>query len=377
MTWGNPESPKERIISTLLQPASAVYGLGSYLRLRGYGGGLLERHRVSVPVISVGNLTCGGTGKTPVTIDLARRLTDSGLNVAIVSRGYRRKSREELLVVSDGNGSLVSCADAGDEPYMMALAVPKAKVIVSSKRSVAADVAVNVYDADVIVLDDGFQHLAIERDHDIVLLDYNDDPVGDSLLPAGRLREPISALTRASWVVVTKVPPHPKSARLSYFEEIIRERAQRANITSCRFVPHRLRQFGAADATDSLSTLKGVKVIALCGIARPRPFVDLVTELGADVLKLRAFPDHHWWSAADMNSLGRELARSGADLILTTEKDAARLDPELCRNLPLHFIELRTQWLGPVPVLSAPPFVEKIGNEESSLADHPEGAGAR
>lgn len=379
MTWGNPESPKERIISTLLQPASAVYGIGSYLRLRGYGSGMLKRRQVAVPVISVGNLTCGGTGKTPVTIDLARRLSDGGLNVAIISRGYRRKSREELLVVSDGNGKIVDCAAAGDEPYMMAQAVPKAKVIVSSKRLIAAEAAVNVYDADVIVLDDGFQHLAIERDHDIVLIDYNDDPVGDSLLPAGRLREPLSALTRASWVVITKVPPQPKSAKLSYLEEIIRERAQRANITSCRFVPHRLRPITGDCQSVTLSGLKGRKVIALCGIARPRPFVDLISALGAEVVKLRAFPDHHWWSAADLNSIGKELGRSSADLILTTEKDAARLDLELCRQLPVSAIELKTEWLGPVPVLSAPPFVDRLANanEPESSAGHPQGAGAR
>lgn len=375
MTWGNPENTQERILTTLLQPASAVYGVGSYLRLRAYGAGYLKQHKTAVPVVSVGNLTCGGTGKTPVTIDLARRLVEVGHNVAIVSRGYRRKSTEELLVVSDGQGRIASCADAGDEPYMMARAVPKATVIVSAKRAVAADVAVNVYDANVILLDDGFQHLAIERAHDLVLIDYNDDPAGDSLLPAGRLREPISALTRATWVVITKVPANPKQARLSYLEEIVHERAERANITSCRFTPDRLRPLGEGDVTLSAGSLAGVKVVALSGIARPRSFIDLLLDLKADVVRQRSFPDHHWWRSSDIDSLRKDLTETGAELVVTTEKDAVRLDPDLCRNLPVSVLELTTEWLGAIPVVGSLPLAPTGGGEVNSLS--PQGVSAR
>lgn len=357
MSWGKPETAKEQIITTLLQPAATAYGLGSYLRLRAYGAGYLKRHKADVPVVSVGNLTCGGTGKTPVVVDLARRLVESGYKVSILSRGYKRKSREELLVVSDGKGSIVSCADAGDEPYMMARAVPEASVIVCAKRSAAAQVAVNVYDADVILLDDGFQHLAIERDQDVVLIDYNDDPLRDSLLPAGRLREPVSALTRADWIVITRIPANPSAARLSYLEEILRDRAERAQITRCRFVPHCLRLPDGTVETLTHNSLAGAKVVALSGIARPASFAELLTELKADVVRQRAFPDHYWWRQSDFDSLRTDLAETGADLVVTTEKDFVRMDPDACRQLPIKVLELKTEWLGPVPVLSVPPFV--------------------
>ncbi len=356
MSWGRPETTPERLLTTLLSPAAALYGVGSYLRLRAYGSGHMKRHKVSVPVVSIGNLTCGGTGKTPVTIDLAQRLVAAGYTVAILSRGYQRKSTEELLVVSDGQGRIASCTDAGDEPYMMAHAVPAARVIVSAKRFIAAEVAIGIYDANIILLDDGFQHLSLQRDHDIVLIDYNDDPVSDSLLPAGRLREPISALTRATWVVITRVPARPNAAKLSYLEELVSDRAERAQITRCSFVPHSLRPLGLATTADSLSSLAGTKVIACSGIARPRFFVDQLNELKAQVVKQRSFGDHHWWQAADIETLRQDLLDTGAELIVTTTKDASRMDSAMFRQLPIAALELTTQWLGAVPVLSAPPF---------------------
>lgn len=363
MSWGNPETTPERLLTTLLLPASALYAVGSYIRLKAYGAGRLKRHDAKVPVISVGNLTCGGTGKTPVTIDLAQRLVSAGYNVAIVSRGYQRKSGEQLLVVSDGAGHIATCLESGDEPYMMAQAVPQAKVIVSAKRWIAAEVAAAVYDANVIILDDGFQHLAIKRDQDVVLIDYNDDPAADSLLPAGRLREPISALIRASWVVITRVPSNPNPARLSYLEELLRDKAERAEITRCRFVPSSLRPYASNDVVLSPSSLSGVKVVALSGLARPRAFHAMLAELQANVVKKRAFPDHHWWSPSDMESLKRDLSETGAELIVTTSKDAVRLNPDLCHQLPVSVLELKTEWLGPVPVVSVPLYAAAAGDQ--------------
>lgn len=372
MSWGKPETAQERLLTTILQPAAGVYAVGSYLRLLAYGKGLVKRHKAPTKVVSVGNLTCGGSGKTPVTIDLARRLIAAGQNVAILSRGYKRKSKEQLLVVSDGEGNIASCQDAGDEPYMMAHAVPQAKVIVSAKRAVAAEVAVNVYDVDVVLLDDGFQHFGLSRDCDLVLIDYNDDPFNDSLLPAGRLREPVSALNRADWVVITRLPVNVNAARLAYLEEAARDRANKAIITSCRFVPSRLNLL--ADQTICQpDRLSGVKVVAVSAIAKPKSFADQLSELKAQLVRQRTFPDHHWWRPQDIETLRRDIKDTGAELVVTTAKDAARLNPELIGGLPVAVLELETQWLGPVPLVDE----KKGGKDNPLLAASGEGAGLR
>jgi len=351
MTWGNPETATEKLLCTCLRPVSFVWGLCSYARLRAYGCGWLKQHRLPRPVVSVGNLTCGGTGKTPVTIDLAKRLIKAGKKVAILSRGYRRKSREELVIASDGEGHLASSPDCGDEPYMMARAVPQAVVLVGANRAVSGAVAVSVYNADIILLDDGFQHLGTDRDQDIVLIDYNDDPGNDSLMPAGRLREPLSALTRADWVVITKIPRNPDRGQLRYLQELICERAPRAQLTTCRFAPERLRPFGSDKVSLSPDSLSGVKVMALSAIARPQTFHELLSELGALIVCQRAFPDHHWYTRQDLELVKADLRSSGAEIIVTTEKDCARLDPELIAGLPVSALELKTEWVGKIPAL--------------------------
>src|SRR5437868_6802284 len=235
MSWGNPQNLREQIIQEALKPLATGYGIGAYLRLRAYGAGILKRQRFPLPVISIGKVTCEGTGKTPVTIDVASRLAESGRKVAILSRGYRRKSKEEFVVVSDGQGYFSTAEHAGDEPYMIAKAVPSAIVLVGSRRIVTAQMAVTTYGADVILLDDGFQHLPIVRDQDVVLLDYQDDPEKAALLPAGRWREPVSSISRADWIVITKVPDVPDQHRIDAFDRVIKRYAPDAWISQCSF----------------------------------------------------------------------------------------------------------------------------------------------
>lgn len=171
------------IAKTLLLPSSYIYGGIGLVRLRAYAEGMMERVKSDVPVLSVGNLSVGGTGKTPVTIDITRRLIGAGRRVAILSRGYKRKSTAPYTVVSDGKNILASCIESGDEPFMIAQAVPCAIMISGKNRSSTAQIASKEFNCDVIVLDDGFQHLKLRRDFDVVLLDYS-ETLDDALVPA-------------------------------------------------------------------------------------------------------------------------------------------------------------------------------------------------
>jgi tetraacyldisaccharide 4'-kinase len=285
-----------------------------------------------------------------VTVDLARRLIAAGRRVAILSRGYKRRTTDEIVVVSDGQGRIAPAADAGDEPHMMARAVPEAVVIVGAARRVTGEIAVRVYDCDFVILDDGFQHLGIIRDTDVVLIDYHDEPGNDRLIPAGRLREPLAALARAGWLVISRVPEEPDPEKLARLKALACRRAPQAGLTSCRFVPAALRGLASTEPRLPVSSLSGARVFAVAGIARPPVFFRQLADLGATVAGTRSFPDHHWYSPADLLALARQFKSCRADIVVTTAKDAARLPADLGSQLPVRVLELETQWLGPLPL---------------------------
>lgn len=346
MSWGNPQTSQEKLFYGLLSPLSVGYGVGSYFRLAAYSKGYVKRVRLPIPVVSVGNITCGGTGKTPMAIDVTRRLIAAGYKVGVLSRGYARKSKQKVTVVSDGKGEFAICEEAGDEPLLIALSVPEAVVIVGSSRSETAALAIEKFGVDAIVLDDGFQHIRLERDLDVVLIDYNDDPENDMLLPAGRLREPLSALNRAKVVVITKVPPIPDEERMEKLKAVIRKHAQRAEIAAVRFVPKRLRtNSGAAP----LEQLKGQRVVAFCGVARPEGFAATLNQLGCTVVQMKGFSDHHWYNPDELKMLEKLMRNSNASAVVTTEKDMVKIAPHDRLNQHLVAVEIGVEWLGPLP----------------------------
>lgn len=320
--------------SKFLRPFSFLYGLGSYLRISAYRMGLASRVRPGCRVISIGNLTVGGTGKTPVVIDLAKRLIARGQKVAVLSRGYGRRSKAPYLVVSNGADILVSPEDAGDEPYLMALSVPGLVVIVGAKRTTTQKIAIEKYGANVLLLDDGFQHLPVARDVDVVLWDYNDEPCKAALLPSGRLREPLSALGRASDVVISKVPLSvldKEDARLGSLSRELFKLNGNSSLSFCSFKSGgftRLIDLFAGKSTAQTSSsisFDGKSALAFSAIARPEGFVKSLEEVGVRVLSTLSFEDHHWFTSADIKNLQAEFEKSGADFIATTGKDACRL----------------------------------------------------
>ena len=273
---------------------SRVYGYVIAARNLCYDTGLFTIHRTGIPVVSIGNIEAGGTGKTPMTIALARELSSRGLKPAIVTRGYRGRLKGVVLVRPDHQA-----CEVGDEALLMAriLRVP---VIKAPDRVRGAIFARDELSSDLVLLDDGFQHRRIHRDLDIVLV--AGDVGSDALLPLGRLREPAASLARADLVV------HTKGAGSSEMS---------AELVPCSLI-------GPSGAEEDLTSLSGRHVLAVSGIARPGHFAGMLKDLGARVDVL-AFPDHHGFTRRDMETIS---ARSqGKDLIVTTEKDLVRLDP--------------------------------------------------
>ncbi|HEY9678021.1 MAG TPA: tetraacyldisaccharide 4'-kinase [Drouetiella sp.] len=347
MSWGNPTTPFDKLRKTVLTPASFAYFVGSLARLEGYRVGMLKREQADVPVISIGNITCGGTGKTPVTIDLAQKFIAAGLKVGILSRGYKRKSKERTVVVSDGAGNFADCESAGDEPYLIAKRLPKAVVLVGSNRRASAALAVSHYGCEILLLDDGFQHFPIRRDLDIVLIDYNDEPKRDSLLPSGRLREPLSALSRASSLVITKIPENPDQEKIQRLEQTLREHAGDKPVDKCTFEASNL--VSPNSVVLPVSAMNGNKVIAVSALARPESFVSMLTQRGADVVKTMTFQDHHWYSAEDLDSI--EAAITNGTMVITTEKDLVKMKPSEKLAERLYALRIDTKWIDSPPAV--------------------------
>ncbi len=270
------------------------------------------RRRLGRPVISVGNLSVGGTGKTPLVAAIASWLVAIGERPAILSRGYARTAtRREPTVVSDGTRVLTDVAHAGDEPLMLARAVPGARVVVCAERHAAGVVAETTLGATVHVLDDGFQHLPLARDLDIVVAAAG-TLATDAVLPKGRLREPVSALARAGILVVVGATDDEAAAEARTYG------------VACGLGA--TRRLGAPVAVQGGVPTRDRTLVAMAGIGAPAQFVDALTADGWTVVETCAYPDHHWYTPADLSAVARRVAAAGAWGVATTDKDAVRLE---------------------------------------------------
>jgi tetraacyldisaccharide 4'-kinase len=287
-------------------------------------------------VISVGNLTFGGTGKTPTTIALVRDLVRAGRRPAVLTRGYGRRDRTPQVVIGPAPRSAPELV--GDEPLEMAASLPGVPVVVDADRARGAAVAV-ARGADVLVLDDGFQHLGLARDLDVVLLDAGDPFGGDRLPPRGRLREPVSALRRADVVVVTKLAPG--------------DRATLESVTSrVHAIHHGLPVLGASLEISRVRTADGAQgpdclvdrpVVAVAGVARPSGFVDILRRAGARVVATRWFADHHVYRPADLQWMA-DAAERHAAVVVTTAKDAVKLPDDAAWVVDVEMLPTGGSW---------------------------------
>jgi tetraacyldisaccharide 4'-kinase len=327
----------------LLATVAAPYGLAVRLRAALYRRGWLRRRRLPVPVISVGNLTLGGTGKTPVVIWLVGRLLERGVRVAVLSRGYRRRSREPRLLVTDGRDLLAGPAEAGDEPHLIARRCPGALVAVGADRYALGQWLLERFPVDCFVLDDGFQHLALHRDEDLLLVDASAPADLEALCPAGRLREPLSAAARATALVLTRAdggrPVEPLLAALG------QAGAPAGAPILFRFAPGALVAVTAGREEPACS-LAGRKVLLFSGIASPASFQTLAEGVGAVVADHRVFADHHTYRAADVSALLEQADRLGAERLVTTEKDAGKVAPFLGADERVWALRLEPEVVG-------------------------------
>jgi tetraacyldisaccharide 4'-kinase len=292
---------------------SVLYGKAASVRASWYASGRLAAHSLPRPSISVGNLTFGGTGKTPFVEFLARRFRFEGRVPAILSRGYGRRSRG-VVVVGAGEGPLVSAEEGGDEPVALARAAPGVIVVVAERRADAARRAADL-GADLLLLDDGYQHLSARRDVNLLLLDARDP------FPAGRLREPVSAAERADAVVFTRVE---RGAPTETARQTLARFAPRAPVFHARIRAAGLRDDRGAPI--EAATLPPRRVLAVCGIAHPAEFAATLAEAGVSPEERLEFRDHQPYGERPLARIRAAAERTGASLLVTTEKDAVKLE---------------------------------------------------
>jgi tetraacyldisaccharide 4'-kinase len=333
---------------------SKLFQVGVKLRRWLYNIRILRDKTLGVQVIAIGNLTVGGTGKTPVVEKFARALRDAGRNVAILSRGYRSKPKpfHQLLldkilfredrtpprVVSDGKSLLLDSDMAGDEPYMLASNLKDVVVLVDKDRVKSGRYAIEKFGCDTLVLDDGFQYWELRgRRHDVVLVDCQ-QPFGNGhLLPRGTLREPPTHLARAHTIFITKSDGNTAGLRAR-----IAKHNPDAGLIECVHHPLYFEDVFSAEQ-QNLNLIRGRKVAALSGIAQPESFEHSLAKLGGELVYAKRFADHHRFTQQEILNVINRAKKRQAEIIITTQKDAVRFPKIDRRDLPIYFMRVEIQ----------------------------------
>lgn len=349
---------KAAVVRFVLLCLSRVFAVAVKLRRVLYNARILRDATLGVQVIAIGNLTVGGTGKTPVVEKFARALQDAGRKVAILSRGYRSKPkplRERLLdkfllredttpprVVSDGHSLLLDSETSGDEPYMLASNLRDVVVLVDKDRVKAGRYAVQRFGCDTLLLDDGFQYWKLRgRRTDVVLVDAQQPFGNEHLLPRGTLREPPSHLSRASVVFLTKVDrgTPENSRRIDDLRVRVARLNQRAEIVECVHHPLYFEDVFTGERA-GLELLQGRRIASLSGIAQPESFEQKLVELGGEVVLARRFADHHRFTQQEVLDAINRAKKRKADMVVTTQKDAVRFPKLDRRDVPVWFMRV-------------------------------------
>jgi tetraacyldisaccharide 4'-kinase len=340
---------------------SKIYAVVMRLRLYLYRKRFIRPAHIGIPVISIGNLTVGGTGKTPVVELLARTLKERGRRVAILSRGYKSKApakrpfwkrlmskmglaakppRPPVRIVADEEQVLLSSEVAGDEPCMLARNLPGVPVLVDKNRVRAGKEAIKRFNPDVLLLDDGMQYLKLKHRLDVVLVDSTKPLTADYLLPRGTLREPPHHLKRASYIFLTKCDGSDKTALI----QELRRYNRTAEIVECRHHCMHFQDMHSGEVVP-IAAVKGKRVGALSGIAVPESFESGLTKLGAKIQAILRFTDHHRFTAEEVKPFIERCVRKDLDYIITTEKDMVRFPTMPEPEIPILYMRVEIEIL--------------------------------
>ncbi|OLE55584.1 MAG: tetraacyldisaccharide 4'-kinase [Acidobacteria bacterium 13_1_20CM_3_53_8] len=326
----------------LLAPLGALYSAATRARLSLYRAGALKVYDLGAPTISVGNITAGGTGKTPMVEWVARVLADEGLRVCILTRGYARADVRKRVVVSDSERVLASAREGGDEPRMLAEKLKGKAAVISDRDRVDAGLwAKENFHSDAFILDDGFQHLRVARNLNIVIVDATNPWGGGKLLPRGRLREPKRGLARADCVIITRADQTSNLDALR--EEIKILSGSKPDFISRTETAGLKTLLDEEDESDASAAAVAQPVGAFCAIGNPRQFFSQIEVEGYQLAFTRSFPDHHFYSQRDIDALVNEARSSGALSLITTAKDAVKLN-ELSFDLPCFVLEIEMRF---------------------------------
>jgi len=307
----------------LLAPLSWLYAAASVVRAALYGLGVIKVRSLPCKVIAVGNLTAGGTGKTPAVIYIANLLASKGKNTAVVIRGYRGGAKGRVAVVSDGKDLLMEAGMAGDEACLLAKNLPGVPVVIGGDRYEAGMLAIKSFNPDVIILDDAYQHIALKRDLNILLMDAR-RPFGNGFtLPMGYLREPKSAVKRADLAVLTR-SDRASEPELADSAAKISSFAHGLPVIMAAHRPRTLYSLWGKGET-ALEYLGGKGVVTASGVAEPASFALILEKLNAKITQVFEYPDHHGYTTDDVAEMEAAAVKAGAFAVVTTEKDAVKL----------------------------------------------------
>lgn len=322
-----------------LSAASCAYGLATGLRNFGYDHGLMPVHRASVPVISIGNITTGGTGKTPFAAWIVNWLLAAGQKPGLLSRGYRSLGRD----VSNGKSPAGGGPFENDEKLVLDRLCPGVPHIQQKDRVESARRAVREFGCEVLLLDDGYQHRRLHRDLNVVLIDSLAPWGYGHLLPRGLLRESLSGLRRAEVIVLTRVEQSSLENRRQLREQIARTTG-RDDCVEVSFVPKRL--VDVSWQPQSLDWVAGKRGMAFCGIGNPEGFRKTVASLGIECADFLPFADHHHYDVRDLKTIAARANDRSAEVVLTTQKDLVKIAPEKWNGPPLFAVEIGTEFVG-------------------------------
>lgn len=313
------------LLFSLGRPFSPLYSLIMKVRERLYKAGFFKRESFSVPVISIGNLMLGGTGKSPTAAHIARLLLSRGYRPAIISRGYRGKASDQVNIVSDGNTILLTPDLAGDEPFMLAETLPTVPVLTGRRRRFPCRYAVNEVQADILILDDGFQHLAVDRDIDLVLFDGTTLAGNSRIFPGGPLREPVSALKRCDAFLITGTT-ETNNERVERFSKLLHQRFPGKPVYLSSIICQQMTEPDGSILTAPPST----PFFAFCGIANPSRFIESLEDFGLTLCGSHFLNDHVTYDQELLAELFAKADQCGAEKLVTTEKDFVKLKHLSC-----------------------------------------------